>query len=58
MCVQFQAKTQPFNILVASENYKRGHGKRSKLKWVPDGDIVQALDCAFCKTISVSDALM
>lgn len=48
----FQAKTQPFNILVASENYKRGHGKRSKLKWEPDGDIVQALDCAFCKTIS------
>ncbi|XP_048019892.1 60 kDa SS-A/Ro ribonucleoprotein isoform X1 [Megalobrama amblycephala] len=48
-----KAKTQPFNILVASENYKRGHGKRSKLKWEPDGDIVQALDCAFCKTISM-----
>ncbi|KAI2667218.1 60 kDa SS-A/Ro ribonucleoprotein [Labeo rohita] len=44
-----KAKTHPFNILVASENYKRGHGKRSKLKWEPDGDIVQALDCAFCK---------
>ncbi|XP_051716494.1 60 kDa SS-A/Ro ribonucleoprotein [Ctenopharyngodon idella] len=48
-----KAKTQPFNILVASENYKRGHGKRSKLKWEPDGDIIQALDCAFCKTISI-----
>uniref|UniRef100_A0A8C1TG39 Ro60, Y RNA binding protein n=1 Tax=Cyprinus carpio TaxID=7962 RepID=A0A8C1TG39_CYPCA len=40
-----KAKTHPFNILVASENYKRGHGKRSKLKWEPDRDIVQALDC-------------
>lgn len=57
MGVLFQAKTQPFNILVASENYKRGHGKRSKLKWEPDGDIIQALDCAFCKTISVNDTL-
>uniref|UniRef100_A0A672SXN0 TROVE domain-containing protein n=1 Tax=Sinocyclocheilus grahami TaxID=75366 RepID=A0A672SXN0_SINGR len=36
----------------ASENYKRGHGKRSKLKWDPDRDIVQALDLAFSKSIS------
>ncbi|KAK2901393.1 hypothetical protein Q8A67_009508 [Cirrhinus molitorella] len=48
-----KAKTHPFSILVASENYKRGHGKRSKLKWEPDGDIVQALDCAFCKSVSI-----
>ncbi|XP_051556805.1 RNA-binding protein RO60-like isoform X2 [Myxocyprinus asiaticus] len=47
-----KAKTHPFNVLVASENYKRGHGKRGKLKWEPDSDIVQALNCAFCKSIS------
>lgn len=51
-----KAKTQPFNILAASENYKRGHGKRSKLKWEPDRDVVQALDCAFCKSISTVEA--
>uniref|UniRef100_A0A8C1TIN2 Ro60, Y RNA binding protein n=1 Tax=Cyprinus carpio TaxID=7962 RepID=A0A8C1TIN2_CYPCA len=54
-----KAKTHPFNILVASENYKRGHGKRSKLKWEPDRDIVQALDCAlFCDSLlDVSSSL-
>uniref|UniRef100_A0A673L4C9 Ro60, Y RNA binding protein n=1 Tax=Sinocyclocheilus rhinocerous TaxID=307959 RepID=A0A673L4C9_9TELE len=46
-------KTHPFNILLASENYKRGRGKRSKLKWEPDRDIVQALDCTFSKSISI-----
>uniref|UniRef100_A0A8C2EV03 Ro60, Y RNA binding protein n=1 Tax=Cyprinus carpio TaxID=7962 RepID=A0A8C2EV03_CYPCA len=47
-----KAKTHPFNILVASENYKRGHGNRSKLKWDPDRELVQALDCAFSRSIS------
>lgn len=47
-----KAKTHPFNILVASENYKRGHGKRGKLKWEPERDIVEALDCAFSRSIS------
>ncbi|XP_026062751.1 RNA-binding protein RO60 isoform X2 [Carassius auratus] len=51
-----KAKTHPFNILVASENYKRGHGKRSKLRWDPDRDIVQALDCAFSRSISTVEA--
>ncbi|XP_051984418.1 RNA-binding protein RO60-like isoform X2 [Xyrauchen texanus] len=47
-----KAKTHPFNILVVSENYKRGHGKRGKLKWEPDCDVVQSLDFAFHKSIS------
>uniref|UniRef100_A0AAR2IS49 TROVE domain-containing protein n=1 Tax=Pygocentrus nattereri TaxID=42514 RepID=A0AAR2IS49_PYGNA len=48
-----KAKTHPFSILVASENYKRGHGKRGKRKWEPSRDIVHALDSAFCKSLSV-----
>lgn len=51
---QIQAKTHPFNIFVASENYKRGHGRRGKLKWEPERDIVEALECAFGRSISVS----
>ncbi|XP_072544589.1 RNA-binding protein RO60 isoform X2 [Salminus brasiliensis] len=47
-----KAKTHPFSVLVASENYKRGHGKRGKLKWEPNRDIVQALDCALSKSLS------
>ncbi|XP_037399462.1 60 kDa SS-A/Ro ribonucleoprotein isoform X1 [Pygocentrus nattereri] len=47
-----KAKTHPFSILVASENYKRGHGKRGKRKWEPSRDIVHALDSAFCKSLS------
>uniref|UniRef100_A0A4W4F5K9 TROVE domain-containing protein n=1 Tax=Electrophorus electricus TaxID=8005 RepID=A0A4W4F5K9_ELEEL len=47
-----KTKTHPFSILVASENYKRGHGKRGKLKWDPNHDIVEALDCAFSKCLS------
>lgn len=47
-----KAKTHPFSILVASENYKRGHGKRGKLKWQPNRDIIQAMDCAFSKSLS------
>ncbi|XP_022533477.2 60 kDa SS-A/Ro ribonucleoprotein [Astyanax mexicanus] len=47
-----KAKTHPFSVLVASENYKRGHGKRGKLKWQPNRDIIQALDCAFAKCLS------
>ncbi|XP_030630625.1 RNA-binding protein RO60 [Chanos chanos] len=44
-----KAKTHPFTILVALENYKRGHGNRGKLKWEPDGDILRALESAFTK---------
>ncbi|KAL2097985.1 hypothetical protein ACEWY4_007192 [Coilia grayii] len=42
-----KSNLHPFNILLATENYKRGHGNRSKLKWEPDGQILQALDFAF-----------
>ncbi|XP_066537299.1 60 kDa SS-A/Ro ribonucleoprotein isoform X2 [Hoplias malabaricus] len=47
-----KAKTHPFSVMVASENYKRGHGKRGKLKWEPNRDIIQALDSAFYKCLS------
>ncbi|XP_062374265.1 60 kDa SS-A/Ro ribonucleoprotein [Sardina pilchardus] len=42
-----KSKLHPFSILLAAENYKRGHGNRSKLKWEPDAHIIQALDFAF-----------
>lgn len=53
-CCVLQAKTHPLNILLATETYKRGHSKRGKLKWKPNQDVIQALDSAFCKCLSVS----
>ncbi|XP_053089193.1 60 kDa SS-A/Ro ribonucleoprotein [Pangasianodon hypophthalmus] len=47
-----KAKTHPLSVLLAAENYKRGHGKRGKLKWKPNRDVIQALDSAFCKCLS------
>lgn len=47
-----KAKTHPLSVLLAAENYKRGHGKRGKLKWKPNRDVIQALDSAFCKCFS------
>uniref|UniRef100_A0A4W3K3K2 RNA-binding protein RO60 n=1 Tax=Callorhinchus milii TaxID=7868 RepID=A0A4W3K3K2_CALMI len=43
-------KVHPFDILVALETYKTAKGTRGKLKWVPDPDILAALDVAFYKT--------
>lgn len=42
-----KSKLHPFSMLLATENYKKGHGNRSKLKWEPDTHILQALDSAF-----------
>lgn len=47
-----KAKTHPLSVLLAAENYKRGHGKRGKLKWKPNRDVIQALDTAFLKCFS------
>ncbi|KAM4604896.1 RNA-binding protein RO60 [Polymixia lowei] len=44
-----KAKIHPYNILLASENYKRGQGSRGKTKWEPDISILKALDSAFYK---------
>ena len=51
--IPFQAKIHPFSILVALENYKKGQGYQGKTKWDPDGNIVQAMDTAFYKSLLV-----
>ncbi|XP_074858817.1 RNA-binding protein RO60 isoform X1 [Carettochelys insculpta] len=45
-----KARIHPFHVLVALETYKAGHGNRGKLRWIPDKDILEALDVSFYKT--------
>ncbi|TFK14673.1 dual specificity protein phosphatase 19 [Platysternon megacephalum] len=45
-----KARIHPFHVLVALETYKTGHGNRGKLRWLPDKDILEALDVSFYKT--------
>ncbi|XP_051854689.1 RNA-binding protein RO60 isoform X1 [Antechinus flavipes] len=45
-----KARIHPFHVLVALKTYKTGHGLRGKLKWIPDEDILKALNTAFYKT--------
>lgn len=45
-----KARIHPFHVLTALETYRTGHGLRGKLKWIPDKEILQALDAAFYKT--------
>ncbi|CAM4591957.1 unnamed protein product [Lepidochelys olivacea] len=45
-----KARIHPFHVLVALETYKTGHGNRGKLRWLPDKDILEALDASFYKT--------
>ncbi|KAG2461255.1 60 kDa SS-A/Ro ribonucleoprotein [Polypterus senegalus] len=45
-----KARVHPFNVFVALETYKSGHGSKGKLKWNPDSDILKALDTAFYKS--------
>ncbi|XP_055359856.1 60 kDa SS-A/Ro ribonucleoprotein isoform X2 [Betta splendens] len=45
-----KAKTHPFSILLALENYKRGQGYQGKTKWEPISNIVTAIDSAFYKS--------
>ncbi|XP_025043567.2 RNA-binding protein RO60 isoform X3 [Pelodiscus sinensis] len=45
-----KARIHPFHVLVALETYKAGHGNRGKLHWLPDKDIIEALDASFYKT--------
>ncbi|XP_028833567.1 RNA-binding protein RO60 [Denticeps clupeoides] len=47
-----KTRLHPFSVMVAMENYKRGHSNRGKLKWVPDGAVVQALDKAFYQSLT------
>lgn len=42
-----RARVHPFNVLVALETYRRGHGFRGGLSWSPVDSIVDALDDAF-----------
>ncbi|OCT85415.1 60 kDa SS-A/Ro ribonucleoprotein isoform X1 [Xenopus laevis] len=48
-----KARIHPFHILVALETYKKGHGNRGKLRWIPDTSIVEALDNAFYKSFKL-----
>ncbi|KAH1167088.1 60 kDa SS-A/Ro ribonucleoprotein [Mauremys mutica] len=45
-----KARIHPFHVLVALKTYKTGHGNRGKLRWLPDKDILEALDVSFYKT--------
>lgn len=45
-----QAKIHPFSILLARENYKKGHGYQGKPKWEADRNILKAMDSAFYKS--------
>ncbi|XP_029308986.1 RNA-binding protein RO60 isoform X1 [Cottoperca gobio] len=47
-----KAKIHPFNILLSSENYKRGQGYQGKTKWEPDRSILKAMDSAFYKSFT------
>ncbi|XP_069793930.1 RNA-binding protein RO60 isoform X7 [Narcine bancroftii] len=44
-----KARIHPFHILVALEMYKMGKGNRGKLKWIPNPEILVALNQAFYK---------
>uniref|UniRef100_A0A8C8DLB5 Ro60, Y RNA binding protein n=1 Tax=Oryzias sinensis TaxID=183150 RepID=A0A8C8DLB5_9TELE len=49
-----KAKIHPFSILLATENYKRGHGYMGKPKWEPNKSILKALESAFyCSFMNV-----
>ncbi|XP_050817404.1 RNA-binding protein RO60 [Gopherus flavomarginatus] len=45
-----KARIHPFHVLVALKTYKTGHGNQGKLRWLPDKDILEALDVSFYKT--------
>ncbi|CAF1247317.1 unnamed protein product [Adineta steineri] len=42
-----RARIHPFNVLVALETYKQGHGFKGKLKWTVSDNIKNALEEAF-----------
>ena len=42
-----KARIHPFNVLVASKIYARGHGEKGTMRWTPVRAVVEALDKAF-----------
>ena len=42
-----QARVHPFNVLVALNTYAKGRGDKGSLRWMPNRNIVDALDEAF-----------
>ena len=42
-----RARIHPFNVLVALETYKRGHGLKGKLSWTVSAEVLKALEEAF-----------
>ncbi|KAK3590250.1 hypothetical protein CHS0354_041328 [Potamilus streckersoni] len=41
------ARVHPFSVLVALNQYKKGHGDKGHLKWNPNGKVMTGLDLAF-----------
>ncbi|KAK3590249.1 hypothetical protein CHS0354_041327 [Potamilus streckersoni] len=41
------ARVHPFNVLVALNQYKKGHGDKGHLKWNPNGKVMTGLDSAY-----------
>ncbi len=42
-----KARVHPFQILLALEQYRQGHGDKGSLTWTPNPQICDALDAAF-----------
>uniref|UniRef100_A0AAV2JWL6 TROVE domain-containing protein n=1 Tax=Knipowitschia caucasica TaxID=637954 RepID=A0AAV2JWL6_KNICA len=51
-----KARIHPFTILVALENYKKGQGYKGKTKWETEGNIIDAMDAAFYKSLTGGDS--
>ena len=48
-----KARIHPFNVLVALQTYKQGHGAKGSLSWEVNQTIVGALNDAFYKSFKV-----
>ncbi|KAK3606060.1 hypothetical protein CHS0354_006404 [Potamilus streckersoni] len=42
-----KARVHPFNVLVALNQYRKGHGDKGHLKWIPNENVMTGLDSAF-----------
>lgn len=48
-----KARIHPFNVLIALRQYTMGHGEKGKLRWIPNPEIVKALEEAFYLSFKV-----
>jgi 60 kDa SS-A/Ro ribonucleoprotein len=42
-----KGRVHPIQVLLATKTYAQGHGEKGKLSWVPNQQVVNALDSAF-----------